>query len=108
MPSPFGDDEQFPNRPDTLDFWRMSESVLKQDGKASESGDSFHTILAELVDVESVIYMAEQRAMFLINHKGLPYSEILKGLLMSVYLDAFTTGVNFQKAGGTRQEDAGT
>ena len=103
MPSPFGDDDQFPDRPDTLDFWRLSESVLKQDGKASETTESFHTVLSELVDVESDVYMAEQRSTFLIRHKGLPYSEILKGLLMSVYLDAFTTGVNFQKAGGTRQ-----
>lgn len=103
MPSPFGDDEQFPDRPDTLDFWRLSESVLKQDGKASETNESFHTVLAELVDVESIVYMSEQRATFLIHHTGIPYSEVLKGLLMTVYLDAFTTGVNFQKAGGTRK-----
>lgn len=101
--SDFMDGDQFPGRPNHADFWRMSESVLKQDAKFSESnGDSFETVMAQIVDVESVIYMAEQRSEFLIAKTGVPHSQVLKGLLMSVYLDAFTTGVNFQQAGGTR------
>jgi len=97
------DGDQFPNRPDHPDFWRLSESVLKQDGKFSEGVDPFETVMAKIVDVESVIYMAEQRANFLIDRTGVPHSTVLQGLLMSVYLDAFTTGVGFQQAGGTRQ-----
>jgi len=95
------DGDLFPGRPDHPDFWRLSESVLKQDGRLQEENTSFEEVMAEFVDVDSVTYMAEERAKFILHHVGMT-SEHMKGLLMTVYLDAFTTGVSFQKAGGKR------
>ena len=97
------DADQFPDRPTHLDFFRLSESVLKQDGRAQEGTDPFETVMGKIVDIESIVYMADQRAEILIARTGVQHSLALKGLLMSVYLDAFTTGVSFQQAGGTRQ-----
>ena len=99
----FMDGDQFPGRPDHADFWRLSESVLKQDGKMQEGQESFETVMSKIVDIDSICYMAEQRAEFLLDKTGMRHSQVLKGLLMSMYLDAFTTGVGFQQAGGTRQ-----
>jgi hypothetical protein len=101
--SDFMDGDLFPDRPDHPDFWRLSESVLKQDGKFSEGNEPFETVMAQMVDVESIVYMADQRADFLLDKTGAPKTLMLKGLLMSMYLDGFTTGVGFTQAGGTRQ-----
>lgn len=63
IPTPEG----MPERPDTPDFWVLSDIILKFDGDTSEGGKSFDEVIAEvypglnLVD-DTVAYMAMQRA----------------------------------------------
>lgn len=59
-------------------------------------------IVADLVDVKSLMYMAEQRALW--SKRNLP------GLTMasvpglgSIWLTAFTAGIRFQQEGGHRE-----
>ena len=87
-------DPRFPDRPNTADFWRLSEAVLRNDGDATEGGRSAEQIYSdEIADLRSVLYMAKARAAMM----GLP---AISGA--TLWLDAFAAGVRFQQAGGHR------
>jgi hypothetical protein len=99
-------DPNFPDRPDTPDFWRMSETVLYLDGEVQEGGKSVPEIHDGRVDLESLVYTAEQRVNGLLTDLfGLSLFELpneIRAALGTVYMGAFLHGVLFQKAGGHR------
>lgn len=102
MPSPFGDDEQFPDRPDTLDFWRLSETVMQFDGGANEQGLGLEEIAQGRIDLDSLNYMAEGRARLMISKTALPPHPHLIAALHAMFTTAVLTGIEFERKGGHR------
>jgi hypothetical protein len=86
-------DPRFPDRPSHPDFWRLVSVVNQIDGAATEGGKSVEEIYADIADLPSVLYMAEQRGLR-IGVDRVP-AQIL-------WLDAFAAGVRFTQAGGHR------
>lgn len=54
-------DPRFPDRPDHPDFWKLSEIVLQLDGRSNDEAFSVEGTASEVVDLESLTYMAIQR-----------------------------------------------
>lgn len=61
MSDPLRDPDFYPQRPQSQDFWRLSEIVLWMDGKTEDEGFNFEAFLKEAADPEALLYMAEQR-----------------------------------------------
>jgi hypothetical protein len=111
-----------PGRPDHPDFWRISEVFLANDG-AIESArndtareDEWVRRTSSVVDIESVTYMAQQRAL---RAFGLPGAGSAFGLspsqgglsvqdqakVAALVVDAFVAGAMYQQAGGHQPPD---
>lgn len=83
-----------PGRPDHPDFWKLSEIILEMDGKFSEGeGEDFEAFIREQIDVDSVTYMALQRALRL-QGRGLDS-------IAAIYLEAFIVGRTFERRYGS-------
>lgn len=95
-------DPRFPKRPDTPDFWRISEILLQHDGQATEGGLTLNDIIHDTVDHPTLSYVALQRAGLLIRATGLPDTAEMRTALASSWLDAFLAGAQFEKRGGHR------
>lgn len=91
-------DPRFPDRPDTPDFWRLSETVLEQDGRSVEGGEDPFTIAD--VDQKSITYMARHRVAMAFG--GAPIPTNVLTTIIALYVDAFTVGRGFEKRGGHR------
>lgn len=89
-------DERFPHRPQSQDFWRLSEAVLQVDGQADEGDETFEQIVSKLIDIEALTYMATSRMSL-----GLLRTNS-KLDLSSAWLDGFVVGLLFQQKGGHR------
>lgn len=88
-------DRAFPNRPDHPDFWRLSEVVLQLDGAIDEAEDKeavWERVVSDIVDIPSLEYMAEQRALRAVGSAA-PVALITK--LTALYLDGFCAGAKF-------------
>ncbi len=95
-------DPRFPDRPQHPDFWRLSETVLKLDGK-TQAGEEATDITALNVDVESALYMSQQRVGIMLRELGFgdaPKSVEL--MMITAYMGGVVHGIEFQKAGGHR------
>lgn len=93
-------DPRFPDRPDTLDFARLSSILNAQDAIADMLG--FDEALD--VDLKSLQYAARNRiqaSLITGAMTGMPPEAIIEML----YIDAFQLGVGFQKRGGHRPEE---
>lgn len=55
-------DPRFPNRPDHPDFWLMSQALIDAD-KVADAGQEIPDIIGQVVDPDSLRYVAEQRAL---------------------------------------------
>jgi len=100
MADPF-DSDLFPDRPDTPDFWRLSEVGLHHDGAALEEEDGLNRIINSIIDQPSLLYAIEHR----LGNAGVitPATPIaLKAKLMALYVDAFCLGADFIRRGGHR------
>lgn len=96
-------DPRFPDRPQTPDYWRIVEVVNQQDGRYTEDGQEMPQIVADIVDEKAVTYMAMNRALMVQKLAGAAQpDDTLTQVLASVWVDAFTAGVRFEKAGGHR------
>lgn len=89
-------DPNFFNRPDHPDFWRLSRLVRKHD----EDDAAFEAVVGAVVDLDSALYMADQRA--LRSMAMLPTFDAAtpaqrRALLGALYLDAFMLGAAFAK-----------
>lgn len=93
-------DDRFPDRPQHPDFWRLSSAVTQHDGKTDEGGEDVQSVIAELIDPESLIYMAQQRTGIYLQRMNLPPS--MAPLLMGAVVDGVMTGIRFQMDGGKR------
>jgi hypothetical protein len=96
-------DPRFPKRPQHPDFWRLSDAILEQDGRAEEGGEDVFTIAD--VDGDSIAYVAQQRAALLTRAYGVAVTRDVAVLLMSAYIDAFTLGRAFERKGGHREAE---
>lgn len=85
--------DQFPERPDHPDFWMMSQIITDQDNRATSHADSFESLIAEVVDVQSLIYMASQRAL----RARILTTGSFEEKMISMWIDAFVAGVEFAK-----------
>lgn len=85
-----------PGRPDHPDFWRLSETVLKLDGRLAEDPTAFESTVGEVVDLETCTYMAKQRAMRVMMHLGIDFDTTtgrqLLAALASAWIDGFMVG----------------
>ena len=92
-------DPRFPNRPNHPDFWRMSEIVIEMDRRTEAHPDKFEEIVGEIVDLDSLIYMATQRSLRAATlGRATPTSIMVHGT--ALWIDAFTVGYKFAKAKG--------
>lgn len=99
-------DPRYPDRPQTPDFWRLSEVSLEQDARAVESND-VGEILAELVDEPSLLYLAQNRIQIAFGLSADVVGPDLFAILMGIYYDAFAKGAAFQQRGGHRPNETG-
>lgn len=93
-------DPRFPNRPQHPDYWRLAEIAMENDGDATEGGKSIADIIG--VDEYSLLYLASNRIGNFVNvlRAGKP---LTPDTLLSIYLDAFTTGKKFAERGGHQE-----
>lgn len=94
-------DPRFPDRPETKDFKRLSMVVVANDAKA-DRGVEIPEIVGEVIDLASVLYMAEHRVQWMATQHGITPSPSLWSAYVALWLDAFTAGAKFQEAGGHR------
>jgi hypothetical protein len=116
-----------PARPDHPDFWRMSEVRLMLDGRTQnpdvsdeERQKSFTELYGDAADIESITYMAFMRTLKAFGPEGAAKMEEALAQLagttssrltmqqrttvMALYMEAFVTGVEFQKRGGHQEK----
>lgn len=86
-------DDRYPDRPQSDDFWRMSECALSVDADAASKE------IPEIVgaDVDALVYVARNR----MGRVGLPVS----AQTLALYVDAFTIGKRFAERGGSRPQN---
>lgn len=96
-------DPRFPDRPNTKDFWRLVQVGLRHDGEALE-GKGPGVVIAELVDEKSLMYLIKNRLGTAFGGRLEKFSQQDQFMIMAIYMDAFTMGVEFEKLGG-HQED---
>lgn len=109
MSSPFGDDAEFPDRPDTLDFWRLAQVNMKMDG-AVQAGVNIPDTLSGLIDQRSLLYTARQRCEVMVQETTVAQQiqdpifgkTMLIAALMAAYVSGVVAGIEFQKEGGHR------
>lgn len=92
-------DRRFPERPQHPDFWRLSEVILKQDGRHPAGGDQLH-LDPTLIDSTSLFYMAQQRAA--IMAQALHLSGQAQSAVYAALMTGIIHGIEFEKAGGHR------
>lgn len=81
----------FPTRPDTPEFWRMSRSAIDIDNRSKT--ELIEDIAASLgVNLEAVAYMSEQRVLRAVTTSD---NKIQLTTLIALYLDAFVLGVRY-------------
>lgn len=88
----------FPNRPDTPDFWRLA-AVVQDFDSATDDGTAFDRLVSPIIDTESLIYVAQQRALRASMANPLtgrrPIIDEVK--LAAVWIDAFVAGAMYAK-----------
>jgi len=96
-----------PGRPDHPDFWKLSDQVLKLDGRMQAAPDDeakervWQESVAEAdIDMECLVYMATQRVFRILGIQTkadlfAKSTEVAK--LTTVYMEGFLIGSMFQK-----------
>lgn len=99
-------------RPDHPDFWRISEVILGMDAEFDPmnppEGDRdalWKARVTEVVDVDSVMYMAAQRVLRAFGSPtfGGGVDVRMQATISALYIDAFIAGVKYQQAGGHQE-----
>lgn len=98
-----------PVRPDHPDFWRISDIILTLDGRmqAAHSDESKNKVytdaVAELVDMDSIVYMGMQRAFHALGvatKADLVEKAPQVSMLTTIWMEGFQVGSRFEKKGG--------
>jgi hypothetical protein len=97
-----------PLRPNHPDFWRLSETILKYDGRVQEAvqrgekgEDVVSACIEEVVDGESLAYMALQRAFRMLGittAAGVQEHAEMLSRLASMYTEAFVMGSAYEQS----------
>jgi hypothetical protein len=96
-------DPRFPDRPTTQDFWRLSEISMQHDGRVIEGGESISAIVNEIVDYDTLLYMARHRLGTAFQIDETKVSPRMFAMFLSAYIDAFVKGAEFVRRGGHRE-----
>lgn len=88
------------NRPEHPDFWLLSQTVIDNDA-LSDNGGSFDGIISEIVDVESLLYMGDQRMLRSRAMLG-RMDDNTKACLIAMFIDGFMIGAKYQKLKGEK------
>jgi hypothetical protein len=88
----------YPGRPDHPDFWLISQALLDQDAQ-SAAGQDTEEILGRMIDPDSAMYAAVQRAKKLRNPD--PKSAPVAG----AWLDGFLAGMRVQQQKNTANQE---
>jgi hypothetical protein len=90
----------WPGRPNTPEWRRLSDIVLRLDGAATDPANPtpIEELLGAHTDIESLTYLAQQRAGMFVQRMGLgPLGSAIEPLLVSVYFEAFNVGAEYVK-----------
>jgi hypothetical protein len=87
--------QQWPGRPNTPEFWRLSDLVLQLDGASAEPGFDLTDVVP--TDLTALQYMAEQRYGMFCQRLGLPENRMFKSMFIAAYMEAFTVGHNYHE-----------
>lgn len=93
------------NRPDHDDFWTLSAIIIDSDEIATK--ESLRAAIGELVDLDSLAYMAEQRALRSLriqDEEEFCRNKEAIAILASIWMDAFITGVRFEKKKNSKEQ----
>lgn len=97
----FAPDPAFPDRPDHPDFWTMVEAVGEMDGIADnmdpelEGLGPLEVVTRKIgLDIDSMYYMAQQRALRAANLFGMPEDkDELQRFMTASWVDGFVMGM---------------
>lgn len=95
---------QFPNRPETDDFWLMSQIINQllefQHSSKVKSKIPVEFTKSELTE-KAVAYMAQQRALSIQRGTGIANDPSTHAAIAVAWVEAFLTGVKYgEKKGG--------
>lgn len=92
----------FPGRPETEEFWWLSEILLESDGRCDEGEEGeFLKIIEEIIPIDTITYVAKQRALRVILRDAPPLPEALLialvdpetlAALSAMFIDGFNVG----------------
>lgn len=92
------------HRPEHPDFWRIVEIMLANDGRMDAASPAakeqvWKDTTSDVVDTESVTYMATQRA---IRALGAPTPTTIRqhSAVAALWIDGFIAGAHFERRGG--------
>jgi len=89
-------DSSFPDRPDHVDFKLLSRLMIELDENPEYAAD-FPAYVASIADPESLIYMANGRAMMALDTMGQRRTLEWLAAFGAMYLDGFMLGYEFSK-----------
>lgn len=95
-------DPRFPDRPQTPDFWRLAETGMQLDGRTTEGGESPLAMTDEVIDMESLMYVAKSRINLMLDGIHMNPSDKIRTAMIAAYVTAVVHGIKFEKAGGHR------
>lgn len=86
------------NRPNTDEFWLLSELLITQDNTAEALG--LKAAVQEVIDLETLAYVAEQRTfrvlgIFTEEQLQAKRTEVAK--ISAIWMDAFLIGVKYER-----------
>lgn len=88
------DRDKFPNRPDTPEFWHLSEIVLANDANSG----GLRNVVGQFIEMRVLEYMAMQRAAMACEKIGLP-DEVIPALAAAI-IDGFCAGAAYERKYG--------
>ena len=93
---------KFEGRPNHPDFWTLSQLVLGMDASAKDGPIDVREMIEEVVDFDSISYMANGRAALSVNlvrdisrSTGVSPAKLFENIIPSLYVDAFILGARF-------------
>lgn len=99
-------DPRFPDRPQTPDFWRLSEILHRVDATATEPtrpGHPLEVVIGDIADFDSAIHLSNHRVRRLCDQTfGPDTAAIIIASVQAAWLDGFAVGAMFEREGGHR------
>lgn len=98
---------EFPDRPTHEDFARLSAILAERDAALDSKAESLEQRVSGYVDIDSLVYVAKQRAMRLLkittgDEAREKFEEITH--YIAVYIDSFLLGAAYERAKNYEQQ----